>query len=29
MMIPDDMETLAGIKDGEFRSGWAPGQPHS
>lgn len=29
MMLLDDIETLAGIKDREFRSGWAPGQPHS
>lgn len=29
MMFPDDMETLDGIEDGEFRSSWAPGQPHS
>lgn len=29
MMLRDNMETLAGIDGGGFRSGWAPGQPHS
>lgn len=29
MRLRDNMETLAGIDVGVFRSGWAPGQPHS